>query len=136
MKTKYVVGFMFNVKETDVLLIMKQKPKWQEGNLNGIGGKIEEGETPVIAMRREFKEETGIRYSDWRRVTTMSGEDWECHVFTAKSDDIFDYKTMEQEEVLLIPIAELDSYAHITNLQWLIPMCLDLNNIDYKINNA
>lgn len=124
---------MFNPNETDVLLIVKNKPKWQFGKLNGIGGKIEEKETPLQAMIREFKEETGIECKEWKRVTVMIGEDWEVQVFTTISSKVFDFKTMTDEEVLLIPISELDSYDHISNLRWLIPMCLDSDNINYKV---
>jgi 8-oxo-dGTP diphosphatase len=134
-KLKMVVGFMFNEKETDVLLIEKQKPAWQKGLLNGIGGKVEPHETFAIAMCREFQEETGIAWDDWRYVTTMSGEDWEVQVFSAKTDDVFDFKQMENEAPLLIPINELDKYAHVSNLQWLIPMCLDVKRIDYLVTN-
>jgi 8-oxo-dGTP diphosphatase len=139
MKIKMVVGFMFNENGTDVLLIKKNKPSWQYGKLNGIGGKVENNETYGMAMCREFQEETGISWGDWKYVITMGGDDWEVQVFTAKTDDVFDFKQMEDEKVFLIPINELDSYDHVSNLRWLIPMCLDENNskgeIDYNISN-
>lgn len=51
--THYVAGFMFNEDRTRVALIEKQKPDWQRGKLNGIGGKIEDDESPVEAMTSE-----------------------------------------------------------------------------------
>ena len=57
----YVVGFLFNPDMTEVVLIKKNRPDWQKGLLNGVGGKIESGEDPITAMIREFKEETGIK---------------------------------------------------------------------------
>lgn len=57
-KHRYVVGFLFSEDESRVLLVLKNRPAWQEGKLNGVGGKIEAGETPLQAMEREFKEET------------------------------------------------------------------------------
>jgi 8-oxo-dGTP pyrophosphatase MutT (NUDIX family) len=57
-KHRYVVGFLFSQDESKVLLVWKNRPAWQNGKLNGIGGKIEAGETPLQAMEREFKEET------------------------------------------------------------------------------
>lgn len=59
-QVQYVLGFMFNEAESKVILIFKNRPAWQAGKLNGIGGKIEEGETPIQAMNREFAEETGF----------------------------------------------------------------------------
>ena len=133
--TKYCLGFMFNEKETDVLLIEKSKPDWQKGKFNGIGGKVEEGESPVQAMRREFKEECGIEQPIWRYVVSMSMPDaWVVDVFTCKSDNVFNFKTMEQEIVNLISLSELDKFDLLPNLNWLIPMCLDLK-LTYQINN-
>ena len=48
----YVLGFAFNKNFREVLLILKNKPQWQKGLYNGIGGKIEEGELPIEAMVR------------------------------------------------------------------------------------
>lgn len=137
-KIRYVVGFMFNQNKTDVLLIEKKKPKWQIGKFNGVGGKIEDSETSLQAMRRECKEETGIDSNQWEYLVTMSGRggnDWECQVFTAKTDDVFDFKTMEHEKVCLLPIQDLDQYKLVSNLYWLIPMCLDSEYIDYSLTN-
>lgn len=92
-----------------------------------------------MAMCREFQEETGIGWGYWKYIVTISGDDWEVQVFSAKTDDVFDYKQMEKEKVCLIPINELDSYDHVSNLRWLIPMCLDNNDgrgtINYQIRN-
>jgi len=57
-KHRYVVGFLFSEDQSRVLLVWKNRPAWQNGKLNGVGGKIEAGETPLQAMEREFKEET------------------------------------------------------------------------------
>lgn len=44
----------------NVLLVLKNKPTWQNGRLNLIGGKIEPGESPEDAAKRELKEESGF----------------------------------------------------------------------------
>ncbi len=43
-----------------VLLVMKDRPNWQKGRLNLVGGKVEKGESPLLAAVRELKEETGL----------------------------------------------------------------------------
>lgn len=67
---RYVLGFAFDNGQNHVLLIHKNRPAWQARKLNGIGGKVEEGETPDQAMVREFQEETGIdtKEAGWRYV--------------------------------------------------------------------
>ena len=44
--------------------------EWQAGLLNGIGGKIEDGEAPIEALVREFAEETGVQTSaeEWSAI--------------------------------------------------------------------
>lgn len=59
-KKSYVCGFMLDTDLRRVLLIEKKRPDWQLGRLNGVGGKIEPGETPREAMAREMWEETGL----------------------------------------------------------------------------
>jgi 8-oxo-dGTP pyrophosphatase MutT (NUDIX family) len=44
----------------DVLLIHKDKPAWQKGRLNLVGGKVEENESPLQCAVRELKEEAGL----------------------------------------------------------------------------
>ena len=90
---EYVCGFLFSPDRTRVLLIRKNRPAWQAGKLNGLGGKIEPGETPLEAMRREFREEAGAEVADWQHVLTLSGADdagsgrgWAGHFFRAFGD--------------------------------------------------
>lgn len=56
----YTCAFAFSRDGNHVLLIEKDKPEWQKGLLNGIGGKVEQGESIVDATLREFQEETGM----------------------------------------------------------------------------
>lgn len=72
----YVVGFLFDQELQRVALIRKNKPRWQAGLLNGIGGKIEiTDDNPHDAMFREFKEEAELCWSDWSYFAKMSGPD-------------------------------------------------------------
>jgi 8-oxo-dGTP diphosphatase len=65
--TQYVLGFLFHGAPLArrVALIRKAKPDFQRGKLNGIGGKIEPGESAYEAQIREFKEETGHYAHAW-----------------------------------------------------------------------
>lgn len=124
--TKYVCGFAFDHLLQSVALVWKNKPKWQEGKLNGIGGKIEQGELPIDAMRREFKEETGHFQKDWKPLIILSGNDWIVHFFwSVVNADEFEYiETKEEEEIAKIRVDMLDNFDYIPNLRWLIPMAI------------
>lgn len=124
--TNYVCGFYFNQTLQQVVLIWKNKPAWQRGKLNGVGGKIEEGESPLNAMRREFKEECGIDHIEWNELVAITGEDWRVYFFYAlgKTNEFEYAETQEEEEVAKIDIEDLDNYPHISNLPWLINLSL------------
>jgi 8-oxo-dGTP diphosphatase len=57
---RYSAGFLFSKDYKQVLLIKKEKPDWQRGLYNGVGGKVEPGETELNCMIREFEEETKL----------------------------------------------------------------------------
>jgi 8-oxo-dGTP diphosphatase len=123
---EYVLGFRFSPDRQWVVLIEKRKPAWQYGRLNGIGGKIEPGETAIDAMVREFEEETGLdtKPSEWAHALTMEKEgEFLVYIF-ASVGDITDCHTMEEEEVFHANTFELPIYV-IRNLRWIIPMLLD-----------
>jgi 8-oxo-dGTP diphosphatase len=109
-KQMYVVGFLFNQDRNKVALIKKLKPQWQRGLLNGVGGKIEAGETSKEAMIREFREETGVDTSDldiWDKYAVIEFPKATLNVFRAFSDRVYDVKTVEKEEVSILYVADL-----------------------------
>ena len=123
---QYVCGFYFDHTFQQVVLIWKNKPAWQKGKLNGVGGKIEEGELTYEAMRREFKEETGVDHEKWHHLITLTGDDWRVFFYCAigKVKEFEYVQTMEEEEVAKIPVDRLDDFDYIPNLQWLVPMAI------------
>jgi hypothetical protein len=56
---EYTVGFIFDPRFEIVALMRKNRPAWQAGKLNGIGGKFEavDNNNPRVCMLREAKEE-------------------------------------------------------------------------------
>lgn len=127
---KYVLGFLFTSDLKKVVLIVKNKPEWQAGLLNGVGGKIEDGETPDEAMTREFLEEAGIEVTAWNQFFIMKGDDWEVNCFRSfvPTRTFEGIKTMTDESIFIANVSHIEHLKTITNLTWLIPMCLDMND--------
>lgn len=100
---KYVAGFLFSPDFENVVLIEKNKPAWQKGKYNGIGGKIEEGETPGEAMRREFEEEAGLSIDDWLYLCKIGTSEYEVIFFYATSQDWDNHLSCTDEEVFHKP---------------------------------
>lgn len=136
--TDYVCGFMFSRERDTVALIEKQKPEWQRGKLNGIGGKIELHETAADAMAREFREETGVvtQPGDWGHFCRLEGTGWCVHFYRAFSEKVFNVRTMETEKVFLYNPAVMSlglSHLVLPNLKVLIPLALDQSGIEVPV---
>jgi len=123
---KYVAGLMFNPSGSKLALVLKDRPAWQAGLFNAIGGKIEGDENPVTAMVREFQEETSVVTdpSEWKLLLKLEGSDFEVNFFTAFSDKVDLVKTVETEKIFTIDPLKLPPNI-IFNLRWIIPAALD-----------
>lgn len=125
MKTKYCLGFLFSFSGGPpvVVLINKNRPAWMAGKLNGVGGRIEAGELPSAAMRREFNEETGVDISEWTPFAQLIFPEAEVFCFAAQDDDkIFDVHSMTDEKVGIYETTDLSDA--LRNLTWMIPMAI------------
>ena len=128
---RYVLGFLFTSDFKGVWLIRKNKPEWQKGLLNGIGGKIEEGENQMQAMVREFKEEADLDITDWREFCIITdGKQFEVYCFVAFSE--LTPKTVTEEEIVYSEVSALPKDA-IVNLNWLVPMGLHSRGFHVKV---
>jgi 8-oxo-dGTP diphosphatase len=130
--TRYCLGFAFSGSGEEVVLIQKRKPTWQAGKWNGVGGKVETGETSPQAMVREFKEETTVKTTatDWRQFASLGSKDWNVDVFCAFDAKFFYARTNTPEQVRVVPVDSIKYNLKKTlpNLAWLIPMALQLKD--------
>lgn len=128
---RYVAGFMFDFSRSSVALIRKTHPEWQRGLLNGIGGRIQPGESQNEAMTREFNEEAGTWVDNWLHFLCMEGsnDNGECFVvdFYAAMGDVHQLRSMEEEKVEIIEVNSVHPGRRdvVENLTWLIPLALD-----------
>lgn len=93
-------------KNTGRVLIAMKKRGFGEGKLNGVGGKVKQGESIEDGMMRETEEEIGVRVSSFRKVGTIDfyfvqsseEKDWNqrVHVFIA---DKWEGEPSESEEM-------------------------------------
>ena len=127
--TRYVLGI---VTTPDKLYVLLMKPTWQEGRWNGIGGKIEDGETPHHAMDREWREETQCKPParwDLRIRLTHCSRDSVVYFFhgTLSHSEMACFKDEGRGEILEIHRVSCLPERVMYNLKWMIPMFLDDN---------
>lgn len=124
---RYVVGLAHDGQH--MAFVKKNRPEWQAGLLNGIGGKIETGETPAYAMMREFKEETGTLLGEWRSLVTMQYPDQAIIYFYTRRvlpQTLSGLYTATDEAIEVHSIEYPSLYPHlfIRNLHWIVPLAL------------
>lgn len=105
----YVLGFIFDQNLDKVLLIKKNRPDFQKGKLNGIGGSIELNETALEAMRRETKEECGLDIKEWVNFGKLFNPnlEYDIELFYTVTNEIYNFKQIEDEKV---SIYDLNDY--------------------------
>lgn len=132
--TTYVLGFYFSSDLQRVCLIRKNRGYAANvGKLNGLGGRVEEGESFAGAMSREFLEEAGVGVppEDWRPFANFSWGHGQMHCFRAREPAWWANdegrpgpRTMEDEEVLWVDVAELPNDL-AESVRWLVPLALE-----------
>ena len=131
---QYVLGFAFTKDKSEIILIEKQKPDWQKGKLNGVGGKVElDDNNETEAMIREFREETGVDTcpDQWHKFGCMTfekdimGGGAKVWLFRMFDNVVYDCITKESEEILRVNTDTcLDVFSCMHNLPILIPLAL------------
>ena len=117
----YVLGFLIE-RNDHVLLVKKNRPLAQRGLLNGVGGKIEPGETHLNAMIREFKEKTGLLVQSWHHFCVIDYVGAMVYCFVAEGS--FDgHQSLTDEEVVPMGIYNLRKNPEVTpDVKWLVPL--------------
>jgi len=126
--SRYSCGFLFDSSFELVVLVKKNRPLWQAGFWNGVGGHIENNETPYNAVVREFNEEAGLSITNWNQFCVLRGLNYEVNFYysTMDADKIVNIKTLTDEEIGVWSILATNSpyFKLIDDAKWLIPMAI------------
>lgn len=139
MNKNYVVIMLFN-KSCNKLLLVKRNKKPYQNCWNGIGGKIEEGETPLEAAKRECIEETNITMQNPRLLVTYVYPESNIMNSNTKLSVIYDFVQevpvkdnyeghYEWKDVEFVMNAYSKEIAGLSNLNQFVKEIFDLENI-------
>lgn len=134
---QYVLGFAFNKTGSRVTMIIKNRPVWQAGKLNGVGGKVEPGETYVQAMSREFREEASVDLPEdrWRPLAILQGPDFTLSAFHTTLTDEEREKILPGTDERLVDLdpADVKYYTMVPSTSWLLFLAMDPNVLTGKM---
>ncbi len=120
----YVVGIIWDEDFENCVLIRKNRPDWQAGKMNGVGGKIENNEIPLSAMIRECKEESGLDIQYWFELGSKNVNDGILYYFTANSN-LGDIQSMTDEVVLVIPRDNIKDFELVDGLTQILDKSIE-----------
>lgn len=114
---KYTICFI--LQRDKILLLNREKPAWM-GRWNGVGGKIEPGETPHHSVLREVWEETGIPLNEalFKGIVTwqMDGtENGGMYLFLAYLPEDMIYETPKVMREGILDWKSVDWIMHPNN---------------------
>ena len=117
-----------------VVLVKKNRPAWQVGKLNGIGGHVEYNENFLGCMVREFHEEAGVEEWEWRHFLTITTPIYRIAFFESPTlykhfDNI---KSNTDEEIGVYDLYQLSRHDVIPNLTWSLPLAV-YNSDEYDV---
>lgn len=128
----YSVGFLVHPPTDSVLLVRKNRPEWQKGKLNGIGGHVEGNESFDQCMAREFREETGIEDDlNWHLMVRMMFPRAYIWFYRAVAEDLnllYSARSVTDENVHVFRLNQLlesrNIHGALPNLRWLLPLAM------------
>ncbi|MFF2090510.1 NUDIX domain-containing protein [Paenibacillus sp. NPDC058174] len=117
-----------------ILLLNRERSSWM-GRWNGVGGKLDKGETARSSMEREIAEETGIAAEAFRSLlfkgmitwTSVSGTDFGgIYVYVAELPEDYRYETPIKTDEGILDWKEISWIMHPDNLGVAsnLPTCL------------
>lgn len=102
-------------KYDEVLLAMKKRG-FGEGNFNGVGGKLKDGESPEQAMIRETEEEIGIIPTNYEKVGIL---------------DFIEFYKGEKENVVVHLYTSTEWKGEIRESEEMKPQWFKINDVPY-----
>jgi 8-oxo-dGTP pyrophosphatase MutT (NUDIX family) len=132
---------VFGVLDDGKILLTVQEQPGKSAYFAAAGGRIEEGEDPLEAAKREFQEETGYEageYVLWKAIHPVGKIDWVTYVFIAKGlNKASDISLDGGEKIKLNPvtfdefleISTRDNFSEKEIIPFLYKACMDPNEM-------
>lgn len=100
----------------DQIVIAKESQPMKENIMTLLGGRVEVGEDPLAAAKRELLEESGLTSDDWELWKTHepSGKiDWTVYTYIARHCTQAEQPKLDPGEKIILQSVSFDEFVHI-----------------------
>lgn len=130
---KYTLGFL--IKDNQILMLNRNKSPWM-GSWNGLGGKINENETPKSCIQREVLEETGMNL-DINKFIFKGNVTWDQ--FDAIGNGLYIYiYYLDSNTQIITPLRVEEGILDFKDISWVSSFENEgvAKNIPYFLNSV
>jgi len=104
------------VSDGKSMIIAAEEQPVKGSFLSLFGGRVEEGEDPLVAAKRELLEESGLVSDDWELyecVQPYSKIDWRIHTFIARNCSVAGVQTLDPGEKIMIKYITFNEFVSL-----------------------
>jgi ADP-ribose pyrophosphatase len=129
LKRSYTVEIIAVTPEGKIIVQRQQQPDSETWFLSLVGGRIEEGEEPLEAAKREMLEETGYVSQHWEHLETYDGSnkvDWKNFIYTARGCEKISEQHLDAGERIEVFFVTFDEFIELVDSHQLKRVCESL----------
>lgn len=125
------------VTEDGKIIICDQEQPDREPFLSMISGRIEEGEDPLVAGKRELLEETGYASTSWvlyDQIQPFTKMEWEIFTYVAKSSKKVAEQNLDGGEKIDLKFVNFDEFIELLASRQLPDIHLTVKTLEAKLD--
>lgn len=119
------------------IIIAKQEQPGRKSFTGLVGGRVEEGENPLSAAKRELLEETGLSSQKWTLFNTiqpMGKLDWAVYCFIAKDCKIVARQNLDNGEKIKPLYLNFEAFVKMLLKKDFVDMYLKIKFLEAKLD--
>ena len=123
------VEIIATTPEGKILVQRQEQPDNKASFLSLVGGRIEQGEEPLEAAKREMLEETGFSSNQWNHLETYDGSnkvDWKNFIYTAQNCHKISEQHLDAGERIEVREVTFDEFIDLVESHQLKRICESL----------
>mgnify|MGYP001618991409 CR=1 FL=1 len=116
LKRPDTVQIIATTKNNKILIAKQKQPQYQKYFYSVFGGRVDAGETPLAAAKRELLEESGYESTDWELIATKAlyhKIEWTMYNFIARDCQKIQKQNLDKGEKIKMLSLNFEEFTKI-----------------------